>query len=370
MLIRSTGFKTTLKWLSNPTNVSLNKQYTVIDLSAVPRSATEAAYYLMVNVLRQRFVPGSSVRETFAFDECGELLKNKQLQAELSTMLKQAASYRVRIILASQMLDDLDMISSELRANIYVFKAFGLNILKNIDSVVAFAKFSPAIRKFLVECSKPGMCAVQVGFPFNTTYCLQTVLSELESKILFGKQEQRTEITYRNSKQESFANEQGVVFADQVTGDLTELKKGRVSFWQQRPIGSGKVYAYVKEDIMENGKIGNQTPEHYLSVCYIGSWLIEKGIPVTVNHYDDCDTVAEFPGGSVGIEWQTAGNNDVKLLMKKRENCENKNRRLIFTGTIEACKEMKQALNDDKIVISRGKPLEQLLNSLIEEKLN
>ena len=43
---------------------------------------------------------------------------------------------------------------------------------------------------------------------------------------------------------------------------------------------------------------------------------------------------------------------------------------LIFTGTNEACKEMKLALNDDKIVVSIGKPLETLLESLISEKLN
>jgi hypothetical protein len=199
---------------------------------------------------------------------------------------------------------------------------------------------------------------------------LQRVPSELEAQILFGKQEQRTEITYRNSEQEIFANEQGVIFADQVEGNLDSIKKERAAIWQQRPIGSGKVYAYIKAGLLQNGMIGNQLPEHYLSVCYMATWLIERGISCQVNHYGDCDLVAEFPGGLVGFEWQTAGNNDVKLLMKKRENCENKSRRLIFTGTIEACKEIKNALNDDKIVIPRGKPLEQLLNSLIEEKLN
>lgn len=368
ILIRSSGFKNTLSWLSNPTNVNMTSQYTVIDLSAVPRSASEASYYLMVHLLRQRFVPNSSVRETFAFDECGELLKNKQVQDELSTMLKQAASYRVRIILASQMLDDLNMISPELRANIYIFKAFGLNIEKNIDSVVSFAKFSPSVKDFLINCFKPGMAAVQIGFPFNTTYCLNTVLSELESRILFGKKEELNSYSFINPEIEKFANEHGVVFTDQVTGELSELKKNRTTFWQQRPMGMGKVYAYIKNELIQDGLIKNQSPEHYLSVCFIASWLIEHGITCQINHYSDADIVAQFPNGPVAFEWQTTGHNDTKTLMNKRETSENRYGRLFFIGSPDACREVRNALKDDKIVITRGKELETLLQSLINEE--
>ncbi len=84
-----------------------------------------------------------------------------------------------------------------------------------------------------------------------------------------------------------------------------------------------------------------------------------------VNHYDDADLVAQFPCGYVAFEWQTQGNNDVKNLMKKREFGENKYGRLVFLGSPESCKEMKSALNDDKIVVCRGKELEKLLNELM-----
>jgi hypothetical protein len=367
ILIRATGFKNTLLWLSNPTNVNLTAQYTVIDLSAVPPGAQEAANYLLINVLKLRFNPKSKTRTTIAFDECGVFLKQKELQDQLSIMLKQSASFRIRIILGSQMLEDLSSIGAELRSNIYVSKVFGLNIAKNIDNAVTFFKFTPSDKKFLIECSKPGMAAVQVGHPYATTYHLQTVLSELEAKILFGKQEQLTAYSFVHPSLESFFHEQGVVFADMVTGDLTELKEGKTAIWQQRPIGAGKVYAYVKDELIENGMIGNQNPEHFLSVCYLASWLLERGISCQVNHYEDADLIAQFPDGSCAFEWQSSGHNDIKNLMKKRQNSESKYGRMFFVGSSEACQEMRTTLQDDKIVISRGKQLESLLKGLMGE---
>ncbi len=143
------------------------------------------------------------------------------------------------------------------------------------------------------------------------------------------------------------------------------LREGRTAIWQQRPIGQGKVYAYVKDELMQDGKIDNQNPEHFLSVCYIVSWLIERGISCHVNHYDDADIVAQFQDGPCAFEWQSAGHNDIKNLMQKRQTCENKYGRLVFVGSPESCKEMRAALRDDKIVISRGKQLENLLKKLI-----
>lgn len=368
ILVRATGFKNTLGWLSNPTNVNLTAPYTVIDLSAVPEGAKEAANYLLIHVLKLRFNPKNQHKTTIAFDECGVFLKQKELQDQLSIMLKQAASYRVRIVLGSQMLEDLNSIGAELRSNIYVSKVFGLNIAKNIDSAVSFFKFSPDDKKFLIECSKAGMAAVQVGYPYATTYHLNTVLSELETQILFGKQERLTGHSFINPDLESFSNEQGVIFGDHVIGDLAELKKDRTAIWEQRPIGAGKIYGYVKNELIENGLIGNQTPQHFLSVCYLASWLIERGVACQVNHYDDADIIATFRGGNtLAIEWQTPGHNDVKNLMKKRQTCETKHGQLVFTGSPDACREMRNALNDDEIVVSRGKQLENLLTELMTE---
>jgi hypothetical protein len=357
---RTTSFKNTLLWLSNPTNVKFTAAYTVVDLSAVPQSAQEAANYLLTEVLKLRFNSKSKRKTTIMIDEAGIFLRNSHLQSEFSRMLKQAGSYGVRIIIGSQQLADLASIGPELKANIFISEVYGLNIDKSVDDVVKFFKFTKNDENFLINCSKPGMAAVSVGYPYATTYHLQRVPSELEAKILFGKQEQLTAYSFVHPSLESFANEQGVVFADQVTGDLTELRAGRVAIWQQRPIGQGRIYAYVKAELMQGEKIGNQNPEHF---------LIERGISCQVNHYEDADLIAHFQDGPCAFEWQSCGHNDVKTLMAKRQTSENKYGRLYFIGTPEACKEIKAALpGEDKIIISRGKQLETLLKKLMGEK--
>ena len=88
---------------------------------------------------------------------------------------------------------------------------------------------------------------------------------DIQPTLLFGKQEQLTAYSFVNPSLESFANEQRVIFADQITGYITELREGRTAIWQQKPIGKGKVHAYVKDELLQNGQIGNQTLEHFLS---------------------------------------------------------------------------------------------------------
>ncbi len=125
---RTTSFKNTLSWLSNPTNVELTAQYTVIDLSAVPPGSQEAMNYLLTQVLYLRFSTKAKRKTTIMIDEAGIFLKNEHLQTEFSRMLKQAGSYGVRIIIGSQQLADLNSIGPELKANIFISEIYGLNI--------------------------------------------------------------------------------------------------------------------------------------------------------------------------------------------------------------------------------------------------
>jgi len=117
---RTSSLRNTLRWLSNPTNMDLTKQYTVIDLSAIPLDTQEAMNYLLTAILALRFNIKSKRKTTIMIDEAGVFLKNARLQDEFSRMLKQAGSYGVRIIIGSQQLSDLVSIGHELRANIFI----------------------------------------------------------------------------------------------------------------------------------------------------------------------------------------------------------------------------------------------------------
>jgi hypothetical protein len=365
---RTSSLRNTLSWLSNPTNVDLTKQYTVIDLSAIPTDTQEAMNYLLTAILALRFNVRSKRKTTIMIDEAGVFLKNTRLQDEFSRMLKQAGSYGVRIIIGSQQLADLSSISPELRANIFISEIYGLNIGKSIDDVVRFFKLSSSDEQFLVSCSKPGMCAVSVGWPYATTYHMQRVASDLEAQILFGKQERQVAYTFVHPELESFAKEQGVIMADWIKGDTTILRAERHVEWEQRVIGTGKVFAYIDKKKLNNGLILNQSKEHFLGAIQIATCFITRNIKVEVNHYDDADIVAWLPDGTVAFEYQTAGSNDPKLLTEKRKSGESKYGRLFFVGNAQSAKEISEAIGTDEIVIPRGARLEQKIKELLGEK--
>jgi len=122
---RTSSLGNTLRWLSNLTNVDLAKQYTVMDLSAIPIDTQEAMNYLLTAILALRFNIKSKRKTTIMIDEAGVFLKNARLQDEFSRMLKQAGSFGVRIIIGSQQLSDLVSIGPELRANIFISEVYG-----------------------------------------------------------------------------------------------------------------------------------------------------------------------------------------------------------------------------------------------------
>jgi hypothetical protein len=340
----------------------------VIDLSAIPTDTQEAMNYLLTAILALRFNVRSKRKTTIMIDEAGVFLKNTRLQDEFSRMLKQAGSYGVRIIIGSQQLADLSSIGPELRANIFISEIYGLNIGKSIDDVVKFFKLSGSDEQFLISCSKPGMCAVSVGWPYATTYHMQRVASDLEAQILFGKQERQVAYTFVHPDLESFAKEQGVIMADWINGDTTLLRAERHVEWEQRVIGTGKIFAYIDKEKLNNGLILNQKKEHFLGAIQIAAYFIIRGIRVEVNHYEDVDVVVWLPDGPVAFEYQTSGHNDPKRLTEKRKAGENKYGRMFFVGNTQSAREMVEAIGTDEIVIPRGARLEEKIKELLGEK--
>ena len=243
-----------------------------------------------------------------------------------------------------------------------------LNIGKSIDDVVRFFKLSNNDAQFLLSCSRPGMCAVSVGYPYATTYHMQRVAFDLEAQILFGKQKRQVAYTFVHPDLESSAKEQCVIMSDWINGDTAVLRAERHTEWTQRALGSGKVFAYIEKEKLNNELILNQSKEHYLSVIQIAAYFIERNIKVEVNHYDDVDVVAWLPDGPVAFEYQTSGYNDPKRLTEKRKTGENKYGRLFFIGNTHSVKEVALSIETDEIVIPRGTHLEEKIKELMGEK--
>jgi hypothetical protein len=383
LCIRAKKFTTTLKWLSNQTNVSM-KQLTIIDLSNVSEDAEPAIYYFLTELLKQQFNPHSKIIKNIFFDEVASLIRNPRIQVALSAYLQKAASYHVRVCLGSQQLEALAAISSDLKSNIQITEILGLGIKKYIDNVVSFAKLSNNSKEFLLSCHKPGMGILSVGYPYNIDYKLIRKPCPLVAQILFGKQEALpVPYSFVHPALEELAKEQKVIFSGWITGDMSQIRGEMIRDWQQRVIGSGKEYIYIDPSIIDKDNLNMiridgsmQIREHFLSVVGIAAYFAERGFKIQINHNNDADIVVDLPDGLCAFEYQTSGNNDPKRMMNKKINYENKYGRLFFIGNSQSVKEISTAIqmtiyskkNRDSIIISRGTILSQKCKELLGEE--
>ncbi len=366
---KTTSINYAWKFLSTPTNVDLSKKFIVIDLSGIPADLREGMNYLLTAVLSLRFNISAKIKTSIYIDEGRVFLKNPILADDIITYLTQARSYGVRLIIATQQLSDLRHVSEEFKTNTFLSLIFGNNASPSLDILTDYFKLNQSDQQYLKSCNRQGQALLLVGPPYNQSYHIFMKLSPLEEQIIFGEKEVNVSdtFTFLKPELEKFAEEQGVIFSDWVTGDTSMLKAGRTAIFQQRTAGSGKSMVFVKSDMIKDGLILNQSYDHYLAVLHLAGSLIMKGIPVKVNHFNDADIVAQFLDGMIAFEYHTAGNNGLDKMMKKRENAESKYGRVFFVGNTDSLPELKKTLQDEEIIISRGKNLEDLIDRLLEE---
>jgi hypothetical protein len=372
---KTTSINYAWKFLSSPTNCDLSKKFIVMDLSGIPADLAEAMNYLLTAVLSLRFNISAKQKTSIYIDEGRVFLKNPILADDIVKYLTQARSYGIRLILATQQLSDLKHVSEEFRTNTFLNLIFANNSGNSMDVLANYFKLTESDQQYLKNCNKQGQALLLVGPPYNQSYHIMMKLSQLEEQIILGTNSAAplvNAISYTHPDLAVLAEEQGVIFSDWITGDSSTLKATRTAIFQQRAAGTGKAYAYLKPELIQDGHIlNNQTPDHYLTAVSLCGHLIAKGIPAEINHFNDADVIAHFPGKTVAFEYQTStgntGNNDPTRLMMKRQNCEIRYGYVFFIGNYESVPELKKALQCDDIVISRGKQLEDLIDRLIDE---
>lgn len=365
---KSIPFDYSWKFLSTPTNVDLSKKIIIIDISGVPDDLTESMNYLLTAVLSLRFNISAKQKTTIYIDEGRVFLKNPKLADDIVTYLTQARSYGIRLVLATQHVSDIKHVSNEFRTNTFIDLIFGNNIWKDIKVVRDYYNLNSTDTEYLKNCNQQGQALLLVGPPYSQSYHIQMKLSPLEREIILGEKAttDMASLAFLNAELKQFSDEQGVIFSEWVDGGFVNLNTNLKIEKPYKAVGSGGS-AYV---ILTKPIPSNQTPEHFFTITYIGGWLLQKKVKITVNHFGDVDLVGYFPCGEVAFEYQTAGNNDTTRLLQKRQKSESQRRRVFFIGNSQSVTEMKKALNDDKIIVGRGKELEDLLNQLINEKPN
>jgi len=137
----------------------------------------------------------------------------------------------------------------------------------------------------------------------------------------------------------------------------------------QNPVGKGQAKVWIDQVIIENDNmIGNQSIDHYATVCLIAGYLSKHNFDVTINHYDDVDIVAQLHSMVLSIEYERSGSHTTAQLLEKKEraidNYNNSNSRLIFVTTAENKAFVKKAVGNDYCV-KRGNELVTFIDNLI-----
>jgi len=160
------------------------------------------------------------------------------------------------------------------------------------------------------------------------------------------------------------AGENGFYLEDWLEDSYHMNDLGFTAHVVQRAIGRGTARAWIEASrISEDGKIGNQSIDHYATVMQIAGYLALLGWSVTVNHYDGVDVVAERDGESVGFEYERPGSHGQAELVRKRENAENTVGRCFFVVTGENEDFVRKAVGRE-VVVRRGTQLEGLIKGL------
>ncbi len=361
---RTTSIAHNWDFLSTPTTISLTADYLVIDLHGLPHDLIDPMNYFLTAIFGLRFRTNIEKKTIIMIDEGRSFLKGG-LGEEIIRIATQGGSQGVGVWIGTQNPNDLESISKEMKNNAVMFAVFGRNI--DVHPVMEFFKWGESEEAYLKTCSKPGQCLIAMKEPYSQRYQVQVELSEKEKEILFGqKQEQAVDYTCLLPELEAFARAQGVYSVDWIRGNAASLKEKMTAEFVQRAIGKGKVWMYVNPELMKDGHIKNQNPDHYFSICQIAGELMIRGVKVTVNHFDDADIVAELPDGKLAIEYQTSveGGNKPDRIMQKWKSANNKHGRVIFVGDSHSTKELKQIIKTDGVVYARGTELEKYLDEL------
>ncbi len=374
---RTTSLTHNWDFLSDKTTISLDKDYIVIDLSALPGDLIPAMNYFMTAIIGLRFRADLKRKNIIMIDE-GRAFMQTGLGEDIIKIATQGGSQGVAVWFCSQQPKDMASISTELLNNAFIRIVFANNT--EVPEVAASLRLPKSDQDFLASCNRAGQMLIQMKSPFNQTYHCELNLSESEKEIVFGqkqeKQDAQAKSFFLNPALAVFAEERKIILADWIIKSNATLQatKDLQKEFVQRAVGAGKVWVYFAPDILrEDGRIQNQSKDHYFSAASIGGWLVERGLQVAVNDRDGADVVVILPNGkTLGIEYQTSlpGINTQEKIMEKWKFGENNYDYFFFVSDTAGVKELRSIMKTEENIIPRGTQLENRLNENILKNQN
>ena len=370
MLNRTSRLETSWEYINRPTDVKFNKDIIIIDISSVPGTLQDAMNVFVTGMVGMRFNTDLSKKTNVIIDEGRVFLNDKKLAEFILKMYTQGRSFGLNAWFTTQQPSDAkdEDVKELLKNNSFVNIVMGNVQPNSYDTIKAFFNLSSHDMEALSGCGVgQGLCQVN-----NTVTAVNFALTDLESDVILGtnnntiKAGHDSGFVVLDKRILPLAEEHDSYVEDWIDGDPKSLSPGRDRHTIQRAFKTGTTSIWIGSSKVKDGKIMNQTIDHYATVLQIASYLLHRGASVTVNHHDDADVVAEINGVKIAVEYERPRSHTTQELIEKNQRAQKQYDKVLFVCTSTNYKQ----LASDKCIgqnqtAARGSMLREHLDNLI-----
>ncbi len=362
---------TSWSYMNKPTDVNVSADFIIIDISDVPSSLQDAMNVFVTGIMGMRFKTDVKKETIIAVDEAAVFLRHPKLSKFLLKTLTQGRSYNLSLWLSTQQTADLVKanLDEEFKTNIAISIVLGNMRKDTMEHVKSFFKLDEHNILDLMSCGV-GEGLLIVGHEIIPVKFKPT---EHEKRIIKGKQvdeivERETALELIDETLRKLVAEHQICFSSWLKSDQSMmLKQGFTSHRIQNALGLGPIQVWMKNlNGNGDGKIGNQTLDHYATVLQVAGHLTMHQIKVEVNHNDDVDIVADINGNKVAFEYERPKIHTFDQLIKKKEFAENKYGKVVFIGQTSNVSDLVSAVGEQNVV-RRGTELLEFITELLAQ---
>jgi hypothetical protein len=342
----------------------------VIDLSGTPPSIRDAMNVLVSGICGQRFRQDFKKKTVICVDEAGVFLRNQDLTEFLLQSLTMGRSLGVSLWCLSQQPSDLKKanVSEEFFTNMSMKIVLGLNMTAdNIGIVAEQFKLGKHERELLMT-SGVGEGLFMLG---SQIIPLKIQLTETELDIIKGRHSKQkyqptasdNQLRIRPILRDLVAEHN---FCLDSWADGFNLPGWKRQMCQNAISGAGLTAAWIRETIISpDGLVGNQSLDHFATVCQLAAYIIEQGgNNVQISHFNDVDIAFSINGTKYGIEYEVPGSHNGPELQEKRSRALKKYNQVYFVCAQKYEQKLKKYVGEDS-VFTRGAQIKTLIDSLL-----
>lgn len=366
-----------MSYINRESSISIDKQFTVIDVSGVDPELLDAMNVFVTGLMWQKFknTRKSGKPTMILIDEARVFLQDKTLM----TQLTQARSDNVGIGFCIQQLADLKMHGVEdiVKTNVFVNLVFGPGGDESKLPLVAdYFNFNEAESKRWVQCNTGEAMLVVRGRKTTIKIALTdyelSVIEHTNTPVIGDAEYQPPEVGFEIDERVRALVDEHHVCLDVWTSGDAERYFGTLG-WQthstQDAFTAGKVKTWVKPSIIKNGHILNQTTDHYMTVVQIAARLLLSGVDdVVIEHHDGVDVSATIDGEQIAFEYERPGSHTKEELTDKLLRGETNHWRCYFIGSTTNEALLKSAVGGHNVV-KRGIGLKELIDTLTHQPI-